>query len=161
MSDLQYPPDPTTTALIPASAPTQGQMLIGNSAGTAFTSVDNIENIYQVFDGITVNAVREWICPYPTATITGVTLLVPASGVASTTTVDILKSTSLASYPSVLTSITASATPAITAGIAAYTDTTLTGWTKTLVAGNILVCKVTAINVLTHVTLIFTVKRLS
>ena len=66
------------------------------------------------------------------ATITGIELFTPTS---DTGTVQLdIRSTTYASYPTT-TSIVASAPPAVTSGNK-YRDTTLTGWTTAIAAGN-------------------------
>jgi|WetSurMetagenome_2_1015567.scaffolds.fasta_scaffold573469_1 hypothetical protein len=86
-------------------------------------------------------------------TITAVTLLADATG---SITVDLWK-TVYASYPpTVSDKITASAKPTITSALK-YRDTTLTGWTKTFAAGDILRVNVDSAATMTRCLLSLTV----
>jgi hypothetical protein len=85
--------------------------------------------------------------------ITAVTLLADQIG---SIVIGIAKGT-YAAY-NTTTSIVASAPPTITSGIK-YTDSTLTGWTKTITAGDILYFSVTSASTITRVTISLTVTR--
>ena len=86
-------------------------------------------------------------------TITGVTLLADVSG---SIVVDVWKDT-YANYPPVVgDKITASAPPTISAAIKSK-DTTLTGWTKTIAAGDIIGFNVNSATTITKVTISITV----
>jgi hypothetical protein len=111
---------------------------LGGSAGGA-TSNQNVRSIGAVFDGggvaLTGTVVRCTPVNY-SGTITGVTL---SSDVSGSATVDV-RTVAYSSYagPSSASTITASATPALSSA-AKYQDATLTGWTTTL-AANTMVC---------------------
>ena len=80
-------------------------------------------------------------------TIQEVTLL--SQGGTGSAVVDIWRSTYAAYPPTVANSLCASALPTISAGIK-YQDTTLTGWTKTLAAGDILLVHLASTSTLTN-----------
>jgi hypothetical protein len=110
------------------------------SALTVAEMDDNIDTlgrrrIVLVIDGggVTIASNAKVDIPdLPACTIIDWTMVLDAS---STTTVDLLKST-YANYPT-MTSITASAKPA-TSAAQKNTSSTLTGWTTTIAAGDVL-----------------------
>ena len=86
----------------------------------------------------------------PTAgTITKATLL---ADVAGTATLDVWKDTYDNYPPTVADTITASAKPAISSALK-YQDTTLSGWTTSLNAGDILACNIDSCSTATRLTL--------
>jgi hypothetical protein len=91
-------------------------------------------------------------------TITGVTLLSTDAAVTSgSIVVDIWKDTYANYAPTVADTITASAKPTLASAIKAK-DTTLTGWTTALAAGDVLGFKVDSVAALTRVALSLTVQ---
>ena len=88
-------------------------------------------------------------------TVTGVRLFADQSGSA---VVDIWKD-SYANFPAtVADTITASAKPTLSAA-AKYEDTTLTGWTTSLVAGDVLRFNVDSASTITRLTVSLTLTR--
>lgn len=95
-------------------------------------------------------------CQVPFAcTITGATMLVDQTGSA---VVDVWKDTYANYPPTDADSITASAPPTISAGTKT-TDTTLTGWTTSISAGDTLRFNLDSVSAVTRVTVIIQVKR--
>lgn len=90
-----------------------------------------------------------------TGTITGVTLLGDVSG---SIVIDIWKDTFANYPPTVADTITASAKPTITTDTDSE-DTTLTGWTKTLTAGDVLLFNVDSCTDITKCTVVLTFTR--
>lgn len=88
-------------------------------------------------------------------TITSVTLLADVSG---SIVIDIWKD-SYANYPpTVADTICASAKPTISSGVK-YTDSTLTGWTKAIAAGDVLFFNVDSCTTITNVSIVLNVTR--
>jgi hypothetical protein len=85
-------------------------------------------------------------------TITGVTMLADVSGSA---VVDVWKDTYANYPPTIADKITASAPPTISAAVKS-TDTTLTGWTKAIAAGDVLAFSVTSASTITRLTVTLT-----
>jgi hypothetical protein len=103
---------------------------------------------------ISTGVVADLYIPY-NCTINSVTMLADQTG---SIVVDIWK-LSYGSYPAVnANSITALAPPTITAGIKSQ-DTTLTGWTKTLAAGDTLRFNVDSCSDTTRCTLVLSVTK--
>lgn len=94
------------------------------------------------------------LVPYD-CTIESVTLLANASG---SIVVDIWKDTYANYPPTNADSICASAKPTLSSA-AKSQDTTLTGWTKTISAGDVLVFNVDSASTVQHVTLVLKVTR--
>lgn len=88
-------------------------------------------------------------------TITGVALLADQSG---SIVVDIWKDTYANYPPTVADTITASAKPTLSSATK-YTDTTLTGWTTALAAGDILRFNLDSISTITRLAIILKVRR--
>lgn len=88
-------------------------------------------------------------------TITNVTVTLDQTG---SIVLDIWKDTYANYPPTIADTITASAKPTISAGVK-YTDSTLTGWTKTLAAGDWLLFNVDSVSDATGFTCAFTVTR--
>jgi len=89
-------------------------------------------------------------------TITGVTVLSTDAAVTSgSIVIDIWKDTYANYPPTVADSITASAKPTLSSATKS-TDTTLTGWTTTLAAGDVLAFKVDSASTVTKVSITLT-----
>lgn len=88
-------------------------------------------------------------------TITGWTILADQSGSA---VLDVWKDTYANHPPTIGDVITASAKPTLSAASKA-TSTTLTGWTTTITAGDVLAFSVTSASTITRVTLTLSVNR--
>lgn len=88
-------------------------------------------------------------------TITSVTLLANQTG---SIVIDIWKDTYANFPPTVADTICASAKPTISSGVKS-TDSTLTGWTKTIAAGDVLYFNVDSITSIQTVTLTLTVTK--
>ena len=88
-------------------------------------------------------------------TITGITLLANVSG---SIVLDIWKDTYANFPPTVADTITASAKPTISSGVKSE-DTTLTGWTKTLTAGDVLKFNIDSCTDITKCTVIINYTR--
>lgn len=135
---------------------TDGQKLA--SDGTDIAWEDDIGSIQFIIDGggsAITTGVKAYIEVPFACTITQVTLLADQSG---SIVVDIWKDT-YANYPPVdADSITASAPPTISAATKSQ-DATLTGWTTTIAAGDILGFNVDSAATVTLVTLSLKVKK--
>lgn len=92
-------------------------------------------------------------CPV-SGTIVGVT--VTTTGGTGSCVIDVEKST-YAGYPTT-TSITAAAKPTISSGTK-YTDTTLTGWTTAITAGDVLKFQLESSSVFTNITIILHIQE--
>lgn len=92
--------------------------------------------------------------PYP-CTITQVTMLADQSGSA---VVDIWKDTYANYPPTVADTITAAAKPTISTAIKSQ-DSTLTGWTASVAAGDVIGFNVDSASVITRLTLVLRVSR--
>lgn len=86
--------------------------------------------------------------PY-NATISNVTLIANATG---STVIDIWKIAAGSSLPTIANTITASALPTLSSAVT-YSDSTLTGWTKTVTAGDIFCYNVNSATTVARVTL--------
>ena len=107
---------------------------------------------------ITIGVKGYVMVPY-NGTITRVTMLSTDPSVTSgSIVVDVWKDTYANYAPTDADSITASAPPTISSGVKSQ-DSTLTGWTTTVTAGDILGFNVDSVTSLTRVTLILTVTR--
>lgn len=125
----------------------------GATTTTGFTKTANVDSslatvdlvklggfIYQFYEGGSVLTARTYIMfrALSTCEIVGVTLL-SSGGVTGNVTVDIQTGT-FAGFPTTA-SICGGTKPAL-AGTASYEDTTLTGWTKTITAGDIIMLEI-------------------
>lgn len=127
--------------------------------------VDSVTSALEfVIDGggsaLLINTLSPYLIVPTSCTLTGVKLLADVSG---SITVDVWTCTyanfNPGTHPVVADSITASAVPAI-ASTYKYSDTTLTGWTTTIPAGNIIVCNVkVAATSITRVTVALTLLK--
>lgn len=129
-----------------------------DSLGTVFHKIDNTAAL-GIIIGDGINAIttgnKGFISVPYACTITGVTML---SDVIGAITIDIWKDTYANYPPTVSDTITASAKPALSS-TQKYTDTTLTGWTKAIAAGDILVFNVDSASTVKQVTIILRVTR--
>lgn len=166
----------TPVAVVPGTAPSAGQILVGNAGGTAYTPVSvsgdgtmsaagaltlangglsaKKKTIVFVIDGAgatITTGTKKASALFPWAgTITKATLLADQSG---SIVVDVWKD-SYANYPPTdADSITASAPPTITTATKSE-DSTLTGWTTSITAGDVLKCNVDSCTTIQFVTLI-------
>ncbi|CAB4203020.1 hypothetical protein UFOVP1365_12 [uncultured Caudovirales phage] len=103
---------------------------------------------------ITTGLKGDLVIPFA-CTITGVTLLGDQSG---SIVIDLWKDTYTNYPPTIADSITASAKPTITTATKSN-DTTLTGWTTSVTAGDIIRVNVDSITTLTRVALILTLSK--
>jgi hypothetical protein len=143
---------PTST-----SAGTNGQVLMGvTSSAPTFQALTN--SITFIIDGggsaITTGVKGDLEIPFA-CTITRATLLADQSG---SIVVDIWKDTYANYPPTVADTITASAKPTISTATKSQ-DSTLTGWTTTIAAGDTLRFNVDSITTCTRVTLSLKVTR--
>lgn len=141
------------------SVGSNGQRLKADSAeATGLKWVDDLATLQFIIDGggsAITTGVKGFIEVPFGCTITAVRLLADQSG---SIVVDIWKDT-YANYPPVdADSITASAVPTISATTKSQ-DTTLTGWTTAVAAGDILGFNVDSITTCTRVTVSLTVKK--
>jgi hypothetical protein len=131
---------PSNRILGRATSGTGSVEVLGAAGGIGFTSGNlqltsnqRIRAIPIVFNALSVNAKQDILVPFA-CTIVGVTLMADVSG---SVIVDIWKNT-YANYPPVVgNSITASAKPTISSAIK-FQDTTLVGWTTSILAEDIL-----------------------
>jgi hypothetical protein len=121
---------------------------------TDYVAPDASAGIAVVFDAPKANDQIDIVVPFD-CTITGVTLLADTSG---SVVIDIWKDTYANFPPTDADSITAAAPPTITAAVKSE-DTTLTGWTKTLAAGDVLRFNVDSVATITRATLALAVTR--
>lgn len=140
------------------AAGTAGQKLKTGGAGANPSWADDVAMITAVIDGggsvistgIKLDLVVDFAC-----TIVGHTLLADQTG---SIVIDIWKDT-YANFPPVdADSITASAPPTLTSASKAQ-DTTLTGWTTSVAAGDILRFNVDSVATVTRVVLVLKVKK--
>jgi len=147
----------TGSALALSAVGTTGQYLV--SAGTsAPTWQSQTVAVTYVIDGggaIFSTGVKGYLQIPFAGTITSVTLLADQTG---SVVMDIWKDTYASFPPTVADSICASAKPTITA-TSKSTDSTLTGWTTSIAAGDILAFNVDSVSTITRVSLILNVTR--
>jgi len=146
-----------TSAVAATGAGTAGQILKSGGASADPAFADNVAAITFVIDGggsvLTTGVKGDLYIPFA-CTITAATLLADQSG---SVVVNIWK-VALASYPSTVTNkITASAPPTLSS--ADHGQTTLTGWTTAIAAGDTLRFNVDSITTITRVTLVLTVTK--
>lgn len=150
----------------PPYAGTPGQVLAINAAGTALEWVSVVPAVPSILDatinividgggvvlttGIKVDLIVDFAC-----TILSATLLADVSG---SIVLDIWKDTYSNYPPTVADTITAAAKPTLSGAIKSQ-DTTLTGWTTTIVAGNTIRVNVDSVATVTRVLLALKVRR--
>jgi hypothetical protein len=151
-----------STFVFPAADGSAGDVLVTNGSKilsfAAPSTVGLVENITFVFDnsgaalatGIAGDLQINYAC-----TIVGATLLADQTG---SVVVNIWKNTYANYPPTVADKITASAPPTISAAIKS-TDTTLTGWTTSIAAGDTLRFNIDSAATITRCTLILKVTR--
>ncbi len=147
----------TGSALALSAVGTAGQYLV--SAGTsAPTWQSQIGSITYVIDGggVIYSAGVKGFLQIPfNCTITAVSLLADQTG---STVIDIWKDTYANFPPTVADSITGAAKPTITATNKSV-NSTLTGWTTTITAGDVLAFNVDSVTSITRVTITLSVNR--
>ena len=132
---------------------TAGQALV-SAGNTAPVWTDQFLSITYIFSGIAANDQGDLTIPF-NCTITEWTLLADAVG---STVIDIWKDTYANYPPTVADTITGSAKPTISASTKGQSST-LTGWTATINAGDILRFNVDSSSGVSRVTLSLKVKR--
>jgi hypothetical protein len=134
------------------------QQLRWNSTSSVWENFTPTETINVIIDGggsaITTGVKADLLIPY-NCTITAARLLADQTG---SIVVDIWKDTYANFPPAVGDTITASAKPTLSTA-SKYEDTTLTGWTVTLSAGDYLRFNVDSITTITRATVVLTVTR--
>jgi hypothetical protein len=148
-----------TSAVAVTGAGTAGQVLKSNGAAADPTFQTNVSAINFVIDGggsaITTGIKGDIEIPFA-ATITAVTMLADQSG---SIVVDIWKDTYANYPPTVADTITASAKPTITTATKSQ-DTTLTGWTTSIAAGDTLRFNVDSVTTITRATIALRITKL-
>ena len=137
---------------------TNNQFLISRGNALSPTWQSLIVSIPLIIDGdgfVATTGVKAYIQIPFACTITGWTLL---ADVSTSTTVDIWKSTYAGFPPTIGNSITALATPSLGATNKS-TSTTLTGWTTSVAAGDVLAFNVNGNSAATKITLSLTAVR--
>lgn len=143
---LNLTPAPTTT----------GMLLTGSPGNVGFVSQFVAASIVIDGNGAPFSTGVKAFLQIPfNATITAVTLLAGQTG---SVVVDIFKDTFANFPPTVADSICGAAKPTITAGDK-YTDSTLTGWTKTITANDILAFNIDSVTDLIKLTVSLTLVR--
>ena len=158
-----FTPSPPT----PASAPDNGYVFWNTTDntlyawnGSAFVAARGpvLTPLGLIFEGggvaLTTGIKGDLYCPFA-GTITAVTLAADQTG---SVVVDIWKDTYANYPPTVADTITASAKPTIAAGIKSQ-DTTLTGWTTAIAAGDMLRFNIDSVATITRLTLQLTISR--
>lgn len=145
------------TKQVATNVPTVGQLLVGNGLGSvSFQS--QVASIVYVIDGggaIYSTGLKGYLQIPFNCTITSVSLLADQTG---STVIDVWKDTYNNFPPVVADSICASAKPTITSSNKS-TNSTLTGWTKTITAGDVLAFNVDSVTSITRVTITLSVNR--
>lgn len=135
---------------------TVGQRLVSDGTDPAWT--DSVVAIVAVFDGggstLTTGVKLDLSIPFA-CTVTGVRMLADVSG---SIVVDIWKDTYANYPPTVADTITASAKPTITTATKSE-DTTLTGWTLTIAAGDTLRFNIDSVTSIARLVLTLKAKR--
>lgn len=150
----------TITTTVRFAVGTNGQKIVADSAQTpGIKWADDISTLNFIIDGggsaITTGIKGDLVVDFP-CTIVGHTLLADQSG---SIVIDVWKDT-YANFPPVVgDTITASAKPTLSTATKAQ-DTTLTGWTTSITAGDILRFNVDSVTTVTRVTLALKVKKL-
>jgi hypothetical protein len=164
----------TKAAVVPNTAPSAGQVLVGNAGGTAYAPVSvSGDGTLSSAGALAVTKINGKtltlpygcavgdpagsalatgvLCyiPIPTAgTITGWDIIVDAG----TATVDVWKIATGTAKPTVANTITAIAKPAIASGTAIH-STTLTGWTTSVAANDIIGFNLDAVATAKYITI--------
>lgn len=150
----------TATIFVQDNGAGKSQLVIQFASGTpivlATEGGTGTRQLTFTFEGggavLAVGAKARLYCAYA-CTITAVTVLLDQAG---SVVIDLWKDT-YANYPAVVgDSITASAKPTVSAALKSQ-DATLTGWNKTVAAGDTLVANIDSITSATHAQLILTV----
>jgi hypothetical protein len=145
------------TNQVASNAPTVGQIPIANGSGVV-SFQNQVASIVYVIDGggaIYSAGVKGFLQIPFNCTITAVSLLADQTG---STVIDIWKDTYANFPPTGADSITASAKPTITASNKSV-NSTLTGWTTTITAGDVLAFNVDSVTTITRVTITLSVNR--
>jgi len=148
-------------AVIPAIKQLTGDVTAGPGSGSQVATLKNNYKISSI--GITIDGggsaittgVKGYISVPYACTINSVTMLADVSG---SSVVDIWKDTYANYPPTVADTITAAAKPTITAATKS-TDATLTGWTTSVTADDILGFNVDSASTITRLHLILKVTR--
>jgi hypothetical protein len=145
------------TRLVPTSAGTAGQIATSNGSGVvSFQS--QVASIVYVVDGggaIYSTGLKGFLQIPFNCTITAVSLLADQTG---STVIDIWKDTYANFPPTGADSITGAAKPTITDSNKSV-NSTLTGWTTTITAGDVLAFNVDSVTSITRVTITLSVNR--
>jgi hypothetical protein len=146
------------TNQVASNAPTVGQIPIANGSGVV-SFQNQVASIVYVIDGggaIYSNGVKGFLQIPFNCTITAVSLLADQTG---STVIDIWKDTYANFPPTGADSITGAAKPTITASNKSV-NSTLTGWTTTITAGDVLAFNVDSVTTITRVTITLSVNRI-
>jgi hypothetical protein len=146
------------TNQVASNAPTVGQIPIANGSGVV-SFQNQVASIVYVIDGggaIYSNGIKGFLQIPFNCTITAVSLLADQTG---STVIDIWKDTYANFPPTVADSICASALPTIPLSATKSVDITLTGWTTTITAGDVLAFNVVSVTSITRVTITLSVNR--
>lgn len=134
---------------------------VTTTAGSLATTVKSnlkLEAINAILNGggsaIPVSSQGDIVIPFA-GTITGVTLLADVSG---SIVIDIWKDTYANYPPTIADTITASALPTISSAIKSQ-DTTLTGWTTSVTAGDVIRFNVNSCSTITRCNIILSITR--
>lgn len=147
--------------ILPATTGNSGKYLTtdGNTLSWGTVSISSTAAIGYVIDGggaaITAGTLKNSLRIPFACTINSVSLLADQTG---SIVIDIWKDTYANYPPTVADSICASAKPTLTSAIKSE-DTTLTGWTKTISAGDVLLFNVDSASTVQNVTLILKVTK--
>jgi hypothetical protein len=146
------------TNQVASNVGTAGQLATSDGVGgVSFQS--QVASIVYVIDGggaIYSNGVKGFLQIPFNCTITAVSLLADQTG---STVIDIWKDTYANFPPTVADSICASALPTIPLSATKSVDITLTGWTTTITAGDVLAFNVVSVTSITRVTITLSVNR--
>lgn len=147
-----------TGAVIATGAGTLGQVLKSGGASADPAFADDIATITFTFDGggaVLTTGAKGWAIAEYTGNISQATITGDVTG---NLTVDLWKDTYANFPPTVADTITASAKPTISSGVKGQ-DSTLTGWTKTIVAGDIIRANIDSVSAITYAVLTLKVKK--
>lgn len=148
----------TTGGVVATSAGTLGQVLKSGGASADPAFADDIATITFTFDGggaVLTTGAKGWAIAEYTGNISQATITGDVTG---NLTVDLWKDTYANFPPTVADTITASAKPTISSGVKGQ-DSTLTGWTKTIVAGDIIRANIDSVSAITYAVLTLKVKK--
>jgi hypothetical protein len=141
-----------------ATLPTNKQVATWNTSGTQYEPQDVIEDIILEFTNagavLTTGVKKDFALDYD-ALLMQVTLLADQSG---SIVFDLWKDTYANYPPTVADTITASAKPTLSTALKSK-DSTLTGWTKQITAGDTVRVNIDSVATVTRVTMILKVKR--